>query len=202
MKRSCLVLATLAALALAGAPVWAAEAAAPHTGAGAQLVKLVGGVVMLVVVLLGSAAFALFWEGVLEQKIARGLATLQTRLGLSAALGFAIVIVVMALGKLAEGKPGLAGLVLIVALLALWLLSLGLVSYARWVGQRYFADGRMPALATAKGMLVVLLMGVVFPVGTFALLLLGISGLGAIVLSWRGNSAAPTAPSAPAAGEL
>lgn len=199
MKRFALMVLMLNGLLLLAASSWAA----PPLGVAAS--HLVGALTMVViglVLLVGGAAFALFWEGVMEDRIARALGTLQTRLGASAGMGFLIVLAVLALGKLSEGAPAMGGLVLVVALVGLWLLALGLVCYARWVGQRLFSESASPQLATGKGMVVVLLMGFVFPIGTFALLLLAISGLGAIILCWRGEPAAAVpAPSDSAPAE-
>ncbi|MBE7560220.1 hypothetical protein HS125_15295 [bacterium] len=195
MNRSLITATAIVVLLTLGAPVWAQAPERPALAL-THLVELLGAVILVFLVLLGSAAFALFWEGVLEHKIARGLSTLQNRLGLSTALGFGVVVVVMALGRLAHGTPALGGIVFIVALVGLWLAALGLVAYARWIGQRYFLEGRAPWLATAKGIIVVLLMGLVFPVGTFALLLLAVSGLGAMVYSWRGEAAGPASAAA------
>jgi hypothetical protein len=172
--------------------VWAGpteKLAASATG----LLGLLSFVVFIVLLLLGAGTYAIFWDNVLENRVKTSLSMVQQRPGRSALTGFLIILLIIVLGKLGETVNPVGGLAFILLVLAVWAMSLGLICYARWLGQRLFSEGRHPQLATAKGMMVIVLMNLVPFVGWFTTLLLCISGLGAVALCWRTGSVMPIA---------
>lgn len=162
-----------------------------------EVSHLIGMVILFGLVLLilaGAAAYALFWENVLETRVQHGLAMIQNRPVGSGLTGLIVAVGVILLGKASEGAPALGGLVVALLVVSVWILSIGMICFARWLGRRLFAESAHRSFATAKGMVIILLMGLLFPIGLVALLLLALCGLGAMILSWRSPRVLETRP--------